>query len=574
MFYLFKNIFKILSKDDKKRFYFLCIITLFAALFEALSLGSFIPLIEQFSKVEMTPTLEIVNNFYDTSNLSGKESLKFLTFLILGIFIFKSLFSVFHLWHQSKFVHAAKINLSSSLFRNYINQKYLFHLNKNSSKLITNINIEVAVFTNVLMFLVKLFVQFFFSLGIVFLLFYVNKNIALILLFSSLTFGIFLYLVNRKRFANFGTSRIKSEESQNKNLFESFDAIKEILIFNLQKLFHKNYHINMSRTANIQRKFTFMNNLTRIWYEVFLISSMVAIILGMSFYNFNNSEIMATLGFYLIAALRLVPSLNEISTAYNYIKFASSSIKVLSEDILLSKNILENKIDNNERLPLKEAIEFINVSFSFSKGSKKVLEKVDFKILKNDFVAIIGETGAGKSTICDLLTGLIQPDSGKFLIDGKNAYEQVDRWKNNIGYVPQKIYLLDDTIKKNIAINSYESEINTEKVKKVIDESNIAQFVNKLPKGIETLVGENGAKVSGGEKQRIGIARALYRNPDLLIFDEATSSLDLETESNILKSLSKFKGNKTVVFITHRKVDQTIFNKVFELKDNSIKELN
>ena len=173
-----------------------------------------------------------------------------------------------------------------------------------------------------------------------------------------------------------------------------------------------------------------------------------------------------------------------------------------------------------------------------------------------------------------LLTGLIQPDSGKFLIDGKNAYEQVDMWKNNIGYVPQKIYLLDDTIKKNIAINSYENEINTEKVKKVIDDSNIAQFVNRLPKGIETLVGENGAKVSGGEKQRIGIARALYRNPDLLIFDEATSSLDLETESNILKSLSKLKGKKTVVFITHRKVDQTIFNKVFELKDNSIKELN
>jgi ATP-binding cassette, subfamily B, bacterial PglK len=574
MINLFKKIFQILHKKDKKYFIFVCVLTLVAAVLETISLGSFIPLIEQFSKTETTPTLEVIYDIFNISGESNFETLKILTGLIILIFFVKSVFAAFYLWHQSKFVHAAKVNISSSLFENYINQKYLFHVNKNSSKLITNINIEVAIFSNVLMFLIKLFVQLFVAIGIVTLLFYVNKKIAILLFISSIVFAIFLYSVNKKRFEALGTSRIKLEEFQNKSLFESFGAIKEVILFNIQKLFYDNFHTNISKTANTQRRFTFVNNLTRIWYEVFLIFSMVLIILYMTLSGDDNSTIMATLGFYLLAALRLVPSLNEISTGYNYIKFASPTIKLITEDINLNKNTNASiKFSNNEKLYLKDSIEFKNINFSFL-NSKPTLTNVNFKIFKNDFIAIIGETGSGKSTVCDLITGLVKPNSGDIIIDSKKVNLEDERWKNNIGYVPQKIYLLDDTIEKNVAISSEKSNIDKNKLNLAIKGANLETFINRLPNGINTIVGENGAKISGGEKQRIGIARALYRDPDILILDEATSSLDLTTEAEILKTLKNYKGKKTVLFITHRNVDKSIFNKIFELKNNIIKELN
>ena len=263
------------------------------------------------------------------------------------------------------------------------------------------------------------------------------------------------------------------------------------------------------------------------------------------------SALISILGVFVAATFRMIPSLNRIISSLQIMKYHKPSVDIIYSEINSFFNTQIIKKEPNNCFSFKNKIEFINTSFNYNKNNK-VLNKINITINKGQIVGFIGESGSGKSTLVDLLIGLFKPSEGEIVIDGQKDINQTQAWRNQIGYVSQSIYLLDDTIINNIALGVSSIDIDLERINQVIEQCQLKEFVASLDKGIETNVGERGVQISGGQKQRIGIARALYRNPTILILDEATSALDYDTEKQIINSVVKNKGDKTLIMIAHR----------------------
>ena len=330
-----------------------------------------------------------------------------------------------------------------------------------------------------------------------------------------------------------------------KSLMQGLGAVKDIIINNTQNNFVKIFNDNSVNSSKATYKIHFLQRLPRVWFELTTILIIVIVIFSLASKSIETNSIIATIGIFLVASLRIIPSINRILNALQSIRFSEPAINNISKD--LEDNLsLRNEKNNleNKNLEFKSEITFKNIKFSYPNTEQAVLDNLNFTIKKNQFVGIIGETGAGKSTLVDIFMGLLKPESGKIFLDGKNIYENIKSWKRKLGYVPQNLYLIDDTIKKNIAFGLNENDISEKKIFQSIEKSQLKKFINNLENGIISVVGERGIKISGGERQRIGIARALYNDPEIIVFDEATSALDIETERKLLDTLLELKKQK------------------------------
>ena len=292
--------------------------------------------------------------------------------------------------------------------------------------------------------------------------------------------------------------------------------------------------------------------------------------------NYSSVELVTVLSVWAVAAIRLLPSYNRISSNLQNIVSSKSALDELTKDFINfknEKNKKDNLIEKESNLSTFKNIYFKNISFSYLGAEKKIIKDVNFKIKIGSKIAIIGASGSGKTTLLDLVLGLIKPQNGEILIDEKNIENHLKGWQKNIGYVPQKIYLTDDTIKKNIAFGVPESEINVMKIERAIRLAQLNNFINSLNRGIDTIVGEDGIKISGGQRQRIGIARALYRDPLVLVLDEATNALDEETENTLLTDLIKSNNDRTIIMVSHRQSALKDFNSILSVKNGSITQI-
>jgi len=303
---------------------------------------------------------------------------------------------------------------------------------------------------------------------------------------------------------------------------------------------------------------------------VFTFSIIVFVMLG------NKREvfdIIQYLGVFVVASFRLVPGISRILSSYQVIKYIEPSVKILLSEYDFKNNSQSKKISINKKdspLIFNKEIKLKNISFSYSLRKEFSLSKISIDIKKGDFVGIIGQTGSGKSTLINLLIGLLEPNGGEVMVDNLNIKSNLSGWHKKIGYVPQSVYLIDDTIRKNIAFGLQEKNINDDLIQKAIEKANLKIFLSSLKDGVETVVGEKGIRISGGQQQRIGIARALYRDPEILILDEATSSLDQATEKKIMESVNSLKKNKTIIVITHRLITVQNCDKIFMLDKGKI----
>ena len=283
-------------------------------------------------------------------------------------------------------------------------------------------------------------------------------------------------------------------------------------------------------------------------------------------------DLIPTLGVFVAAAFRMIPSINRIMAALQKVTFSRPVIEVIYNEL---KDIRKIKRDNIEPIPkihLLDKITIENINYAYNDSNKNVLENVSFSILKGSCVGIIGKSGSGKSTLIDIMLGLLQPTQGYVKIDAMdiNGNDNLKKWQSAIGYVPQNIYLIDDTLRKNIAFGINENEIDEYAIQNSIIASQLSDFVNELPEGLETMVGERGVRLSGGQRQRIGIARALYNNPDILFFDEATSALDSNTETGVMESINSLKGNKTIIIVAHRLSTLENCDKIYKIENGII----
>jgi ABC-type bacteriocin/lantibiotic exporter with double-glycine peptidase domain len=387
----------------------------------------------------------------------------------------------------------------------------------------------------------------------------------------SFTYVLFFRRILKER----GVSRFKNLQKLFKIVTESLASIKEIKVLGIKKNFTNKFNLTNHKYTNDLIFTEFFLNIPKALVELLGITVIVIIIFINLNNNFDASEVMTALGVYGLACFRLLPCLNRILSGYNHLKFATEtisriylSVKEVNNEESEYKNYsqFDNKIQNID------SINFVNLSFSYADKDKFLIDNFNFEIKKNSFIGLTGKSGSGKSSLLNIIVGLLKPDKGNVYYNKNlDIYDNLKYFYKKIAYVSQEVNIINDSIKNNIAFGVEKDEINVDELLKAIQSARLSNFVKELDMGLETMLGDRGARISGGQKQRIGIARALYFNPDLIIFDESTSALDVATEKEITDSIFQLKGKKTIIFATHQKSLLEKCDIIIEISDNKLK---
>jgi len=556
-------IIRSLSKKIEIELYFLFFLILIAAVLEVLGLSLIIPLIDAV----LNKDHKFIAFISDRFNFDNIEIILLLIFILF--YFLKTLFLIFLSYRKSFLAANIQKFISKNLYEGYIQQDYQDHQDSKSSEQIRNIVQEATLFSQVVGAYLLLATECFVLLAIItFLIFYNIKATLIIFITTSIVALVIFYLPN-KRLKFWGKKRQYHDDKKIKFIQDAFGSFKDIKIRSLENFFISNFFSHNSKSANFIAKMVFVGQIPRLFLEFFGVLCICGFTVLLLFLNKDYSEILPLIIIFTIAGIRLLPSFTKLIAGLQKIKFSSVVVKLIHHELVICKNN-KKKEKKDTKIIFNDILEVSNLSFKYNDGHTEILKNINFKIKFGEVVGIIGLSGAGKSTLVNLITGLNIPSKGNIIVDKKNININLHSWYQNIGYIPQNIYLSDDTIKNNIAYGIEPSEINESSLEYAIEKSNLKFFIESLDKGIDTAVGELGNKISGGQKQRIGIARALYNRPKLLILDEATNSLDQETENKILEELKILKGKITILFITHRLSTLSFCNKIFRIKNNHL----
>ena len=568
---IFRLIINIIPKEFKKKFKYLLFLFFLGSILEVLSIGVFLPLLTELtsSNIEVIQKFKLfILNFFPNLKLFNWIYI-FLT-LIAVVFLIKNLILSYIVYYQNKYIQDLTVNLSSKLLEIYLKQKFVFHKMNNSSKLIRNINVEIAGFIAFFTNILKSISELIFLSGIIIFLILFNPliTITVIFLFTFLSYIINLY--TKRTLDKLGSIRLKFSDTAIKNLQQSFGAIKEIKIGNLENKFTSIYKFACLKTASAISLYSTLQQIPRLIFETFIVF-IACFILSITFKEFDNSYVLTLVGIYTLTAVKTSPAVIKIYLSIQQAIFYLPAVNVLNKEMNLKFKKNNAKYDFSEKNYFDKKIILKNVSFQYSGTKYSSLKKVSFEIKKGEKIGIIGESGSGKSTLVDLIMGLIDPSGGKIEVDHFNLQKIKNFWQSKIGYVPQNIYLMDDTIQKNLILYN-EKNFDKRNVLEVLKRSNLEKTIKNLSKGLKTVIGERGSRLSAGQRQRIGIARALYRNPKLLILDEPTSSLDKNNEKLIIDEIHKIK-DITLIVVTHNEKILSKFDKIISLKDGKIKKI-
>ena len=566
---LIKKIFFIFSKPIKFSLIIYLLLSVINAFVEILTLLLIFPLLD-FLINGNGIYLDKLTNFFGYYN-SANKNLFFFKILIIIILI-KVIFNSYFVYFTQKFLRNLRITLIENLIKKYLSEDYLFFIKNNSAFLIRNIHDEVTrVINGVISMALNLFSEILIIIFIFLLFAIYNFNIALSVLSFLLILSFIYIFISKNYIQKLATIRDRFDGLFYKNLKEIFENIKIIKIHKKEDFFIKKFSQINTASSNAQFRYNLIALSPRIFFELFLI---IIIIFFLLFFSNKDKNLIYIIALYVAGAVRLIPAISKILNSLYNIRFNLVSFNNLYSDLKVYKErILERCIPATvSKFNFFKSIRFVDVKFYHDKERGYILDDFNIEIEKNKFIGIIGKTGSGKSTFIDLISGLIFPKSGEVVIDNNIVLNSnnIEEWKKKIGYLPQEITLLDDTIAANIAFGIDQEKIDVNKLKKSIKDSNLGDFIENLPLQENTIVGERGLKISGGERQRIGLARVLYHTSDILLLDEFTSSLDYSTELNILNIISKIP-NKTKILITHREENLQFCDKVFEIKDKKIK---
>ena len=552
--------FRILKLFTRKELYFFFILLFFlivSAILEVFALS----LIPFYVKLISKSDLNFAYFDFFTINLRNDKNFLLFSFLIVLTFFFKNIFQFFLSFLINSFIKKFTTRISSLILNLYLKKKYIFFINNNSSTIIRNLTSELDQAGNLINSFLQILKESIVLIGLAILIFFYQTiySVFLILFFTIITYLFYLFFRKKVTKVSFELQSLKSTQIKIVNhIIRSIDTIK---IMNLET-FCKRIYLQLLEQFEQNKMF---KNITisspRLFLEFLGIALVISVSCAMTLYS-NNLElnIVHQLTLLAIVAIRILPAYNSISSSLLFIRYNVALLKILPfkkkeyyQKYQFSKYEI-NKNSSNLKIKKKDSNFLIikNVTYRYPNSKNTVFQKFNLKINAGDFIGITGSSGSGKSTLINLIMGLLKPTSGIILNYGNNINSQIENWQTNIGYIPQDIFLVDDTIKNNIAFGIDELEIDDKKIIDLLKQVNIINNKNINKKIINFKVGEFGKKLSGGQKQRLAIARALYRDPNILIFDEATSALDLKTEKIVMNLINKFKGIKTIIFISHK----------------------
>tara|TARA_B100000242_G_C43043796_1_gene487113 strand:- start:233 stop:1957 length:1725 start_codon:yes stop_codon:yes gene_type:complete len=492
-------------------------------------------------------------------------------FFLLGIFVLKNIFLFFLKWFAVSFNVKFIKEISTDLMNRYLNIEYVFFTKKNSSEILRNVINECSVLNKkILIPLLFILMDILILFGIAALLLLVEFKITLIIILFSITLVLLYYFLSKKYLYKLGLERQLFSRMVLKITQETFHGLKIIKVLKKENYFKNLFSKNMEKNLNVEKKGGLIIFAPKLFTEVIFVSIFIFIVIYLLKINTNFTDILPQLSIYFIAAVRLIPCINRLSLNVQTIKYGKSSIDLLYNEFNLLNN--DNKITTNENKELTkfENIELKDINFNYNQG-KIVLNQINLKIKKGSIIGIIGKTGEGKSTLINIIIGLLKPNSGSIFLDDKLLKTNLYKFKNFIGYIPQETFLIEGTILQNIIFTLEKNfEYDKKRLENAIKWSKVDNFLNKLQDDIDLLVRERGSNLSGGQQQRISIARALYRDPKILILDESTNSLDEETESEIMDDICQLKKEKSIIIISHRKSSLKNCDHIYEIKDRKL----
>jgi len=554
-----------------------------AALFETIGIGLIVPFVGIVVKPTIIQEQAILSYIFELFNFQSTTTfIIFSVICLLGVFVFKNLYLLIFNYAQFRVILNQQVKLSSRLFKEYLTKPYTFHLQRNTADLLRNINSEVIkVFQGIIMAGFQLLTEFLVIICIFTLLLItapIATIVASILLSASV---IFFFTFLRKKISDLGKEQQKVGGTTIKWVNQGLGASKEVKVSGKESFFINSYTGQSQIRANNSRYMKMLELIPRLFIETLLVSIILLTMLIIVFQGTSMTQLVSTMALFAMASFRLMPSITRIVSLITSIRYNQPALSVVYDDLFLNKDENINikytngtAIINSGEKAFTDSIILKDVSFRYPNQKYYSLQNISLTIPIGKSIAFVGESGAGKTTLVDIILGLFPPETGEVLLDGKKLSDQKELWQQKIGYIPQSIFLSDDTIRGNVAFGIDKNNTDDMEVWRALEQAQLKEFVKELPDKLDTSIGEHGVRISGGQRQRIGIARALYHNPEILFMDEATSALDNETEKEIMRAIDGLKGEKTLIIIAHRLSTIENCDIVYEIKNGKLVSIN
>ena len=555
---LIKRVIAILTERQRKLLVFMLLMMLVGAGLETAGTSLLIPFITIAMEPDSVFQNEYLKYFYDLMHLTSVNGfLVMLSIVLSAVFVLKNIYLYFMYYVQYRFIYNGQFNTSRSLFKDYVRRPYEFYLDASTPVVMRHIMSDVNGSYNLLLTFLQLFTELFIFAALLVLALVYSPAMTLVM---CAVLGIIL-LANKMILGpilrRFGHEVQTNSALTTKWIMQAVNGMKETKVLNKERYFVEQYEKSADKLNTIQKRQNSMQNIPRLMIETVCMCGILLVMAVFLSIGNNLNEMITQLGVLAVVAIKLMPSANKLSTYINNIAYYEPSLTAV-EDIIIRSH--QKDVDTDilflkkevEPMDFSKEVKLENITYRYPNTEVNILENASVSIPIGKSIGFIGPSGAGKSTTVDILLGLLEPPKGKVTVDGIDIRTNLPGWYARIGYVPQMIFMLDDTIRNNVAYGVDEKDIDEEQVWYALREAQMDEFVRGLPDGLDTSIGERGVRISGGQRQRLGIARALYTEPEIMIFDEATSALDNDTESAIMEAIERLHGKKTLVIIAHR----------------------
>ena len=561
MIRVFKKFYQLLNRHQKNRVVILFFMMIIGAGFEVLGVSMMLPLVTAV----MNPDIITENKLcvWICEKFGIATHVDFVIWCIIAliiIFILKAAYLTFEYSVQYRFVFNNRFMTQARLLEVYLHRPYEYFLSAQSGEIVRVVQTDAANSFDMLTVILNFATEAVVSVAIIATIFVINPFMTIFVAASLLILMVIISKCLRPLLRREGETYQKTYAETNKWLLQSISGIKEVKVTETEDFFLNNFVEYGQKMVNAARWNSTLQNVPRNLIELVSVCSMMTVLGIMIATGHEMDSLLPSLSAFVMAAVKLLPSANRMVASVTQVTFYEPALDNMLENLAVLEEQVSGDSGEMEELPLTKEIRFTGIDYTYPGGEKKIFDQADFVVPVGSSVGIIGTSGAGKTTAVDILLGLLRPQAGQVLADGVDVSKNMQGWLAHIGYIPQMIFMLDDTIRANIVFGHMKTDsaksdsgMDIEKaVWAALEEAQLADFVKTLPKGIETAIGERGVRLSGGQRQRIGIARALFTNPDVLVFDEATSALDNETEEAIMQSINALHGKKTMIIIAHR----------------------
>jgi ATP-binding cassette subfamily C protein len=571
-----KKIYSLFPKKVRLKFFLLLVLMFVASILELLGIGMiplFVMTIAQPDKILSFP---VIGNILSNAGIDTVKSLALTGAIsLIFIYIFKNVYLTYFRYLKTKFVQNQKIYLQNRIFKAYMTAPYTFYISKNSADLLRNVNGEVGkIVSGTIMPFLEITLNIIMFSFIIVSLFILEPFITLVTILMMGGGGFVFLRITQQRTYDSGVISREARGDMNRMVLQGLGGFKDARVLNREKLFLKQYNTfaETDRDASIYQ--TIVKSLPKPIIETLMVVGILTITMIMIFEGRTFEEIIPILALFGVAAVKLMPIFSLLIQQITTMRYSAPSVYAITDDLDLLevkyKKFRDQILKKASKMTMEKGIDLQSISYKYPNSDDYAVRNIDLTIPKGAVIAFVGASGAGKTTLVDIILGLLTPETGTIKVDGRDIYDNIRGWMKNIGYIQQSNYLFDERIFRNIAFGIPDDEVEDDKLNSAVKAAQLEDVVDRLPRGLRTRVGERGVRLSGGQRQRVTIARALYNNPQVLVMDEATSALDNITEKYVIEAIERLRGDRTIIMIAHRLTTVQNCDVIYMMDDGKI----